>query len=125
MLCSLDASEVFDIGLKNDIETLDKDIGCDACNWFFTIWSPFYGKSVRFYAIDRTREGTRDTRWAFDFTCNYNPHNHYRAKRCQAAVDQVRYMLNRAAEKIGEPLHHYYNTPSCHNVANERPFHER
>ena len=112
-------------GLQNNIDSSDKHIGCDACNWFFTIWSPRY-RTVRFFANDRTREGAGPrTRWAFDFTCNYNQHNRRKAHMCQAAVDKVRYQLNRRAMDLSDPLHHYYNTPSCHKVANERPFAHR
>ncbi len=111
--------------LSQDILTLDKDIGCDACNWFFTIWSGVL-HPIRFYANDRVPRGTRATRWAFDFTCNYDPLDWRRAALCKSTVDlRVRSWLNDAARKLGDPLHHYYNTPSCHDLPNERPFQER
>ncbi len=108
-------------GLSGDISSPNIDIGCDACNWFFTIWSNAI-RPVRFFANDRSKEGTKGSRIAFEFTCDYDPHNSYRAKRCKAQVDQIRTMINRVSVDLGEPIHQYYNTPSCHLLPYERSF---
>ena len=111
--------------MRGKIASPHIDVGCDVCNWFFTIWSNVE-RPVRFYAGDRTREGTgHATKYAFEFTCSYDQFNRYKAKRCKAVVDKMRYGLNAKAEEVGEPLHQYYNTPSCHDLPNERPFWER
>lgn len=41
------------------------------------------------------------------------------------AISQVRYRMNEDSIKAHNPLRQYYNTPSCHDLPNERPFYER
>ncbi len=112
-------------GLRAPISNTKVEVGCDACNWFFTIWSGTR-HPVRFFANDRRREGTGDTRYAFEFTCSYNQYDRRRAKMCKAHVEDIRSHLNSRHLKFGTTHHHYYNTPSCHPKArHERPFFER
>ncbi len=112
-------------GLQADVSSTKVEVGCDACNWFFTIWSGVR-HPIRFYANDRSRHGTYDTRYAFEFTCSYDQYNRYRAKLCKSHVEGIRSHLNGKHLEAGTVHHHYYNTPSCHpNADYERPFYER
>ncbi len=114
--------------LRSSILLPNPDLGCDACFWHVTLWTSAYHR-VQFFANSRTSSSSSsrsNTLWSFELVCLYDPRNRLRARRCKDLVDRARFRLNEATNvRLSEPLHQSYNTPSCHNLPNERPFAQR
>jgi len=112
-------------------------VGCDLCFWFWSIWTPPFKKpQVRadqdrlcirfilsqFYAND---VGSTSLHYAVDLTCQYDARNRAAARKCKKLVDSVRYHMNEDTYANGNTVRQYYNTPSCHDLPNEKPFYQR